>query len=188
MTTIAHRSGIIAADSCVTHSSEEGGSRRANCTKLYRKFVTLHDVAKKSVEIQDILIGVAGESGPGLVFVDCLFDARHDVDETRRLFTDGGADFTALVLTRNGLFEYDGWYRGEHVIEEFWAIGSGTKVALGAMDQGASAVEAVRSACHWDANTRGPIVSAELLPYDTDYSTIEGDVARGIIEITEETA
>lgn len=188
MTTIAYRDGIMAADSCVTHSSEEGGSRRANCIKLFRKFVTLQLPGHTGVEIQDVLVGVSGESGPGMVFVDSIFDARHDIDETRRLFTDGSADFTALVLTRNGLFEYDGWYRGEHVLEHFWAIGSGTKVALGAMEVGATAPEAVFAACRWDANTRGPVVTASLLPLFTDYGKIPEDVAKGIIEITTQTA
>jgi hypothetical protein len=188
MTTIAYRSGILAADSCVTYSTEEGGSRRANCVKLFRKFVALQLAGQRGVEIQDVLIAVAGESGPGLVFVDAIFDARHDVDATRELFTNASADFTALVLTRNGLFEYDAWYRAEQVLEKYWAVGSGCKVALGAMWGGANAKESVEAAIQWDANTRGPIVSAELLPYDTDYAKMQEDVARGIIEITTETA
>jgi hypothetical protein len=193
MTTIVVRDGIMAADSCVTYSTEEGGSRRARCTKLYRKFVALHSRSpdgQSTVDIQDVLIGVAGESGPGLVFVDSVFTQAHDVDETRELFTNASADFTALVLTRNGLFEYDAWYRGELVREQFWAIGSGTKVALGAMEHGASAGEAVRAACRWDVHTRGPVVSARLLPADTDYQgdTMREDVAKGIIEITTEAA
>jgi hypothetical protein len=191
MTTIAYRDGVLAADSCVTVSSEEGGSRRSNCVKLFRKFVSL--LGQKAdgtplVSTQDVLIAVAGESGPGMVFVDAIYDPRHDEDETRTLFTNAGADFTALVLTRNGLFEYDGWYRGEHVIVPFWAIGSGSKVALGAMELDASAANAVRAAIRWDAHTRGPVVSAKLLPIDTDYATLSEDVSRGIIEITTETA
>lgn len=186
MTTIAYRDGILAADSCVTYSTEEGGSRRANCIKLFRKYVGL--TTPGGIEIQDCLIAVAGESGPGMLFVDAIFSPKHDVDATRELFTNAGADFTALVLTRNGLFEYDGWYRGELVLEPFWSVGSGCKVALGAMEHGASAREAVQAATIWDANTRGPIVSAQLLPKDTDYGKLSEDVAKGLIEITSETA
>jgi hypothetical protein len=190
MTTIAYRDGVLAADSCFTHESEAGGSRRANCIKLYRKFVTLHNVPEKRVEIQDVLVGLSGESGPGMVFLDAIFAPRalHDEDATRELFAHGGADFSALVLTRNGLFEYDGWYRGERVIEPYWAIGSGTKVALGAMEMSATAEQAVTIACRWDAHTRGPVVTAELLPYDTDYDKMSEDVAKGLIEITSKTA
>lgn len=44
----------------------------------------------------------------------------------------------------------------------FWAIGAGSHLALGAMDRGASAVQAVRTARKFDLNTAGPIRSLRL--------------------------
>lgn len=50
----------------------------------------------------------------------------------------------------------------------FHALGSGTNIALGAMAHGASAVQAVRHACHYDACCRLPI----------QFLTLDGDGGR----------
>jgi ATP-dependent protease HslVU (ClpYQ) peptidase subunit len=75
---------------------------------------------------------------------------------------DGEADFTALVLTRKGLFEYGKYCRAERVLEPFYAIGSGCKAALGAMHMGADARRAVQVACKVDTYSGTPIVVMEL--------------------------
>ena len=64
MTTIVVRNGIMAADSRTTVDSEAGGSRVFICEKLYRK--TVSDGRRK----RHVIIGLAGESAPGLVFLD----------------------------------------------------------------------------------------------------------------------
>jgi len=66
------------------------------------------------------------------------------------------------VLTPQGLFEYDVYCRAEEVLDDFYAIGSGAKVALGAMACGKSAIEAVRIAARYDPYTGGRIVSETL--------------------------
>jgi ATP-dependent protease HslVU (ClpYQ) peptidase subunit len=144
VTTIAYRDGVMASDSQVTVATEEGGSRKFKCEKLYRK--------------GSAIIGTAGESAPGLIFVDWYGTKKK---APSRLLA-GEADFTALVLTDAGLFEYDKWCRGEKILEPFYAIGSGCKAALGAMHQGASAVRAVEIACLVDTYSSPDIVSMEL--------------------------
>lgn len=140
MTTIAVRMGVMAADSRVTHDSEGGGSRVTRCVKLLR--------------VRDALVGLSGESEPGLIFLDWYKSGKR---EAPGVLIDGEADFTALVLTPKGLFEYGKYCRPEKILDKFWAIGSGTKAALGAMHMGASAERAVEIACLIDPYTAPPI-------------------------------
>lgn len=154
MTTIAYRDGIIAADSRVTYGEDSGSARVHTCKKLFRKMIT---EGKKKF---DVIIATAGESSPGLVFVDWYGSGKPVPD----IFLHMGGDFLCLVLTPQGLFEYDVYCRGEEVSDGFYAIGSGAKAALGAMHCGKSAVEAVRIAARIDPFTGGRIMSESLLP------------------------
>lgn len=156
MTTIAYRDGIIAADSRLTvdHGS---GTRKHTCKKLFRKRV---GEGKKA---HDVIIATAGESSPGMVFVDWYGSGKPVPD----LFLHLGGDFLCLVLTPDGLFEYDVYCRGELIEEEFYAVGSGGGYALAAMHCGKSAVEAVRVAARIDSFTGGRIVHESLTKKET---------------------
>jgi ATP-dependent protease HslVU (ClpYQ) peptidase subunit len=149
VTTIAVRNGVMAADSRVTVQTEEGGSRVFRCEKLY----------PIRLERKPAVVGVAGGSFDGLAFLDWLVSGSTEPPD--RLL-DGEADFTALVLTQHGLFEYDKWCRPERVLERFYAVGSGTKAALGAMHMGATAHRAVSIACKIDPYSAPPIVTMSL--------------------------
>lgn len=151
MTTIAYRDGILAADSRVTHG-EDGSARIHTCKKLFRKKITQ---GKKSF---DVIIATAGESAPGMLFVD-WYGTGKPIPDT---FLHLGGDFLCLVLTPSGLFEFDVYCRGEEVSDDFYAIGSGAKAALGALHCGKSAVEAVRIAARIDPYTGGRIMTESL--------------------------
>lgn len=153
MTTIAYRDGILAADSRLTvdHGS---GARKHFCKKLFRKTIT---EGKKKF---DVIIATAGESSPGMVFVDWYGSGKPVPD----LFLHIGGDFLCLVLRPDGLFEYDVYCRGEEIHEDFYAIGSGSMAALAAMHCGKSALDAVRIAARIDTYTGGRIVSESLAP------------------------
>jgi hypothetical protein len=140
MTTIAVRGGIMAADTRVTHDSEGGGVRVTRCVKLLR--------------CRDAIIGLSGESEPGLVFLDWYRSAKAAPPS---VFIEGEADFTALVMTAKGVFEYGKYCRPEKILDKFWAIGSGAKAALGAMHAGVGAERAVEIACLIDPYTAPPI-------------------------------
>lgn len=150
MTTIVYRDGIMAADSRVTVDSEHGGSRVQRGDKLYRV---------KTFNRGRCIVGLAGGSFDGLAFLDWLVSK---ATEPPQRLIDGDAEFTALVLNRHGLFEYDKWCRPERVLEEFHAVGSGAKAALGALHMGASARRAVAVACKIDPYTAVPIVTMRL--------------------------
>lgn len=147
MTVIAYRAGVLACDSRITHDSEAGGTRTSKCVKMFRK--------------PGAIVALAGETSPGLVFLDWYGSGK----EPPGILIDGEADFLAMVLTNGGLFEFDKWCRGEPVKlhRGYWAQGCGAKVALGAMYQGATAVQAVAAACAWDPYCGTPIVSMELV-------------------------
>jgi len=138
----------MAADSRATVEGDDGGTSVTKCSKLFRK-----KVGKK-----EVIIGTAGETGPGLIFLDWYGSGK---DAPLKLI-DGDADFTCLVLTNEGLFEYDKWCRGEEVLDKFYAIGSGRKAAMGAMHAGAEAKHAVQIACLVDPFTAPPVVSMSL--------------------------
>lgn len=147
MTTIAYRDGVIAADSCVSLQTEAGGARKFRCEKLYRK-----QVKGPRGKSEWIVIGLAGESAPGLVFLDWYGTDKEKPTD----LIEGSADFTALILTKRGLFEADAYCRPEKILNRFYAVGSGAKAAMGAMYAGATAKRAVQIAAKIDPYTAGP--------------------------------
>ncbi len=153
MTTIVYRDGIIAADSRTTTHTEEGGTRIFHCEKLYRK------VIEKEGAREDVIFAAAGESFPSLVFID-WYGSGTAVPDNLVL---GEADFTVLVLKRDGLWEFDKWCRGERIIHPgFYAVGSGAKAALGALHAGCSAKRACEIACLVDPFSGPPVTTMRL--------------------------
>lgn len=154
MTTIAFRKGVLAADSRTTIETEGGGGRMFLCEKLFRKAVTINGV------LEEVIIATAGESSPGMVFLDWFGSGQEPPDR----LIDGEADFTCLVLQKDGLYEYDAWCRGVKIMDEFYAVGSGAKAALAAMHMGASAAKAVEVACRIDYYSGPPVITMRLKP------------------------
>jgi ATP-dependent protease HslVU (ClpYQ) peptidase subunit len=153
VTVITYRDGVLAADSRVTVDSEGGGTRMFLCDKLFRKIVTVDG------EQQEVILATAGESSSGMHFVDWYGSGKEPPIE---LFTYADADFTILVLKKDGLWEYDAWCRGMRVKDRFYAVGSGAKAALGAMHMGASAEQAAKIACKIDPYCALPVLAMSL--------------------------
>lgn len=158
MTTIAFKNGVIASDSRVTVESEAGGARNFDTKKLFRAKVDIKGTQ------QEVILATAGESAPGSLFVE-HWSTGKSLAEIRELFTYSEADFTILVVTAQGLFEVDKWCVLEPVYEPFYAIGSGSKLAMGAMEAGVSAQRAVEIACKRDPYTAPPVVTMRLKPH-----------------------
>lgn len=155
MTTIAFKNGVIAADSQVTVESDAGGARNFKTKKLFRRIVHINGVPT------DAILATAGESAPGSLFVE-QWSSGKSLTEIRDLFAFSAPDFSILVVTETGLFEIDKWCVMEPVYEPFYAIGSGAKLAMGAMEAGASAQKAVEIACRRDPYTALPVVTMRL--------------------------
>jgi hypothetical protein len=138
VTCIAIRGRVIAADSQLTVDE----SLKYDCDKLFK--------------VRDGIIGFVGATAPGMELLhhlqkhSCL-EPIAGVDEYHR------ADFGALLLTKHGVYLYDESLSPDKVRGKFFALGTGALAALGAMDRGADAVEAVRIACKYDAWCRGPV-------------------------------
>lgn len=152
MTVIAYKDGVIAADSRQTVETEAGGIRMSTCQKLFLKRVVLDGIE------QDVIIATAGEGFPGLLFVDWFGSGK----EPPEAFVHGDADFTCLVVTKGGLFEYDKWCRGEKILDPFYAVGCGAKGAMTAMHMGASAKRACEVTCLVDPLCALPITTMRL--------------------------
>lgn len=101
------------------------------------------------------LFGVAGAVGDLIRFRRWMFSGR----EGDFRFTD--EDSEALVVDPTGQVHWWGHADGSGVQIEgnYFAIGSGFRIAMGAMAAGASAESAVAICCNLDAHTRRPINS-----------------------------
>lgn len=130
MTTIAVRAGVMAADRLLDGWQAVG--------KIFR----LKDGS---------LLGGAGNYDDILETVAWL-NAGAKPDARPEIPADAN-DF--VLLDRDGAIYWltDPFLRRVLVTEQFYAIGTGSKVALGAMDMGASAKRAVEAACRYDEST-----------------------------------
>lgn len=150
MTTIAFRDGIIAADSRETWESDAGGASMGTCEKLF----------VKRVGRRDVVIGTAGGSYAGMVFVD-WFGSGGAIPEILS-HLDLAEDFDALVIDRGEAYTANHLCRLVKTTDRFVALGSGRKAALAAMYCGKSAKDAVAIAAKVDPYTGGRIVSIAL--------------------------
>lgn len=134
MTTIATDGKVLAADRQVS----DGSLICSPATKIAR-------LANGAV------VGVAGGAFNLMAFLEWFNGGRK---ETLQLHSD---DFEALVLTAAGqVVCYD--RHGRTLIQAPpVAIGTGAQIAIGAMEAGATAQEAVEIACRRDAWTSGPV-------------------------------
>lgn len=149
MTTIAYRSGTMAADS-KTSAAETNYARATKVHKLSDG--SLLGLCGRSVACQRMLDIMKQETvvESGLshdLFTDCKGAAGLyvEADTGRVYYLEGGK--------RSGYTELEG---------EFFADGSGFIVALAAMKAGASAEKAVEIACDLDNNSGGPVVAITL--------------------------
>lgn len=137
MTTIATDGKVMAADRLVTGN----GIAHGEMTKIHR------------AENGDV-IGCCGSAFKLLDFVDW-----YNSDQ-KQPFNGESDDFEALVLTASGEVRcYD--HTGRYIIETLPAAsGSGSAVALGAMDAGAGPIQAVSIACGRDVYSGGKSIDS----------------------------
>ncbi len=124
------------------------------------------------------LLGQAGDNDARAI--EELLDKvkRPSMLPTREALQSTRVDFYGLlVLPGERIFhiatahtDEQGWVKEDEDDAGVWegnrgiaAAGSGAKLALGAMDAGASAASAVRIACRWDINSRLPVHQLSLL-------------------------
>jgi hypothetical protein len=155
VTVVVVRDGVMASDSRATIESEAGGIRYVHCEKIYK------------IPEMGVIVGVAGDGFAALRFVEWLRTKTTKKKKRRDdMLVVGEADFSALVLYKNGkLEEYDRWLTPEEIIldvNQFYAIGCGAKAALGALVMGADAKKAVEVTCGIDPYCSLPVVAASV--------------------------
>lgn len=143
MTTIVYRAGILAADSLVV----DRGTIIAETVKVRKAGDYVVAICGMLWQIEAFAAWIAAGSPP---------DDKPQFNKKNGF--EGIAVDTNLVVLHYGPslnVERD-------MIADFFALGSGMDIALGAMAMGASAVEALKIACRFDQYTGGPIWYADV--------------------------
>lgn len=143
MTTIAYRAGYLAAD---TRAYSGGKTPIGQKTKIF------HDPELK-------MAGGVSSPHPGFGerFWLWLTGQEGDIEFAKDI------EFTALTLQDGDVFIYENsLHPTGPLTATYYAIGSGREFALGAMEMGASAAEAVRVACKLDVWSADPIMVLDV--------------------------
>lgn len=130
MTAIACNRKMMAADSLAV-----ADGTKSKATKIFR--------------VGDEIIGFAGELQCGLAFVEWYRNRskpKPDID-----------DFSALVLSKEGITMYESRLVPLPVMEKFAAIGTGCDAAIAAMHMGADPRRAVKVACKVRSDCGPPV-------------------------------
>lgn len=139
MTTVTFRNGIIAYDSLVSRSDISVGSVNKGCKSKSRKYIT----------------ACTGSIANCKEYLDWV---KNDM-KGEKPFIDKAGYMEALLYDRvkHKIYYVDYHLRLYSIKAKFHAIGSGFALALGAMDQGASAVQVIRTAIKFDEGTGGSV-------------------------------
>lgn len=140
MTTIAYRSGVLAADTGTT----VGGTRIGDTSKIGRA-------------VDGSLYGAAGRSTYASAFREWAHDMRCGTPP--EAIVDGNYCDRGLIVYPDGrieIYEQGGKFT---VAAPYYAMGSGRCEALGAMHAGGDAEAAIRAAMAHDESTYGHIES-----------------------------
>lgn len=158
MTTVAYKNGVMACDS---RCSDED-RHITKCKKIFR----LRTGA---------LLGIAGDDDTRdleklLENVHAGYDipSREELAELKLegsyLLVLSNGEIWNIVSEMQEFANSDEWRASVRQIEEeFAAIGSGSHLAIGAMEFGASAKEAVECAAKWDLYSAPPIQTMKLV-------------------------
>lgn len=134
MTTVAYRDGWMVADSQISE-----GAMKYRAAKIER----LADGR---------LVGMAGSWGGCIKLRDWVAAGCPDDDEPTEI-----NDATLLVASERGLCLFDSDLVPFPILDAFAAVGSGAQYAVGAMEAGATAEDAVLIACRRDPGSSFPI-------------------------------
>ena len=170
MTTIAYRGGVLAGDSLVTlgdgsiYSDEYGEKISCWQTPDGGKFSSGVVVAGGSGCPGELLVIEQELRKQRMQYFACKPSEREHIGS--EFVTNKDHNF--MAVTEFGMLIYLGSFvpmKAE--LSKFMALGSGMHIAIGAMEMGASAEEAVEAACKYDSKTGGPVhsIDARSLSY-----------------------
>lgn len=139
MTTIAWRGSVLASDSAITYGNTQG-------------------VCRKLIKAPGVAYGLAGDASSIFQFIDMIREGVDPFDIKIK------GDFDCLMLNRDGCYFIQ---RNDYPIAlegDFWAIGSGSEFAIGAMaaSKRVTARKAIEIACKYNPGTQPPISWARV--------------------------
>lgn len=141
MTTIAYRDGVIAADTGMSY----GNSRHGECSKIARNH-------------RGDLAGAAGAAGFVAPFLRWFSTGEGDGPDKPVPKSDNSGSDISFIVRAGGSIEVQDSGGSYTVTAPYYAIGSGSPEALGAMFAGADPEMAVRAAMQHDSHTWGDVV------------------------------
>ena len=142
MTTAVYRDGVLAADSVVF-------DRDCYCGDVVK-------VRKSGL----YLMTAAGSLACVLKFFEWVERGRPETKDDRPRLS---SDFEGLCVNSCGdIMWYGEDLIGQPIKSPYIAIGSGFKIAMGALAMGATAQQAVEVCCDLDAYTRRPVVACSI--------------------------
>lgn len=145
MTTIAFKKGVLAFDSKLSTSGDLSG------------------YGLKGRKTAKFIVAACGTYEDCCAFLDWM-SAGGKPDDRKKFGIDRDLNISALAINKKGtVFQYDGRLYPYKIDHKFFAIGSGSSYAIGAMESGSTAVQAVKISAKYDANTGGTI---RLLSWD----------------------
>ena len=155
MTTIAYRSGMLAADTAVLNG-----------------YNILGDAMVKIAKHHGCLAGATGTAGYCAAFLKWFCGGEQDAPPKAEKDNDNYD--TGIIVRPDGSIdrhELSGWHT---LRPRYYAVGSGRDHAFGAMFAGATAEQAVRAAIEHDPGTAGSVTVLRLQPGDEDWRRIDG--------------
>lgn len=154
MTCIVYRDGKLVSDGWVLD--------------VWTKVGLFPKIAKREGPNGAILLAATGDSGFSKNFLDWgrgpLLEKWIETKGEENLPGLGEGDRTAngmLILPDGSAIRFDPGSLPYRIQAPFYAMGSGYWVALGALEQGATAMEAAMAAEKWDVGTNGPFIMLE---------------------------
>lgn len=127
---------------------------------------------QKLIKVDGWIIGCSGEKCPPMAGLAKWFGSKKGL-ESRKPWPR--YKFNLLLLSPDGvLYLLDEKGDLEAVKEDFWAVGSGAEICIGAMSQGADATAAVRAAIKFASGCGGEVRTETL-----DVVEPSGQVADG---------
>lgn len=133
MTTIAYRDGVLAADRC-----SWSGSARRRVRKVFKV---------RSPDGRSYLVAFAGDGMFALAVLAWMRFEREAPDAAKFVKSDSLDNQCALVIDeRKRIYQLSYALNYGRSMERIYAFGGGQEFAWGALEAGASAVEAVRIA------------------------------------------
>ena len=155
MTIIAYRDGIMAADSLIRNERVLGESKKID-------EVVIHG--------EKCLVATAGNVDKCELFRNWVINGMVDTPKLDEI--NEKDNFEAFIIGERGenqFVSYETTCIPCSIEAPFYAIGSGSSIAIGAMERGATAKEAVEAAIKWSPDCGGRIY---VLGFDTSLKDI----------------